>query len=122
MSKFEEAIESYKAFMTDKLGMTDINVDLLVSLAQSLGTAIYDADASLVACSDKSELGRVRQNFLLGRLFLDESPELDTAIKAVCTKMGTSNRKKLRVVFYYLLIQYFGKESLILEPAEANLF
>jgi Protein of unknown function (DUF2853) len=122
MSKFDEAIVSYTSFMTEKLEMPSVNEALLVAIAQSLGTAIYDADASLVACSDKGELGRIRQNFLLGRLFLEDSPELDKAIKAVCTKMGTSNRKKFRVVFYYLLIQFFGKESIILEPAESNLY
>lgn len=107
MTKFQEAIEMYKSFMSDKLKMTDINESILVKLAQMLGDSIFDADASLVACSDKGELKRVKELYLLGELKLTEGPELDNAIKAVCEKMGTSNRKKYRVVFYYLLLQEF---------------
>ena len=111
MTKFQEAIELYKSFMSDKLKMTDVNESILVKLAQMLGDSIFDADASLVACSDKGELKRVKELYLLGELKLTESPELDKAIKAVCEKMGTSNRKKFRVVFYYLLLQEFKLEG-----------
>lgn len=122
MSKFEEAIQSYKTFMADKLKDNDINEALLIQIAQELGTSIYDADASLVACSDKAELGRVKQYFLLGRLGLTESPALDEAIKTVCKTMGTSNRKKFRTVFYYLLVQQFNAISTVLTPTPANLY
>lgn len=108
MTKFEEAIALYTSFMSDKLTMTDIDASVLTALAEMLGPNIYDADASLVACSDKSELKRVREMFLIGELKLTDSADLDAAIKAVCTKMGSSNRKKYRVVFYYLLLEQFS--------------
>jgi hypothetical protein len=111
MTKFQEAIASYKFFMTGKLEMTNVNENVLVSIAQMLGNNIFDADASLVACSDKAELSRVKELFLINELGLTEKPELDEAIKSVCKTMGTSNRKKFRVVFYYLLLQYFGFEN-----------
>ncbi len=111
MTKFQEAIELYKSFMSKKLNITDVNETVLIKLAQMLGESIYDADASLVACSDKGELSRVRELYLLGELKLTESPARDEAIKTVCKTMGTSNRKKYRVVFYYLLLQQFGLES-----------
>ena len=107
MTKFEEAIALYTSFMSDKLEMTDIDASVLVALAEMLGPNIYDADASLVACSDKSELKRVKELFLIRDLKLADSAELDGAIKTVCGKMGASNRKKYRVVFYYLLLQEF---------------
>ena len=107
MTKFEEAIALYTSFMSDKLKMTDIDASVLVALAEMLGPNIYDADASLVACSDKSELKRVKELFLIRDLKLADSAELDGAIKTVCGKMGASNRKKFRVVFYYLLLQEF---------------
>jgi hypothetical protein len=91
--------------------MKKINENVLTEIATLLGPSIYDADASLVACSDKSETGRVKELFLINELGLEDSPKLDEAIKAVCTQMGTSNRKKFRVVFYYLLLQYFGLEN-----------
>jgi hypothetical protein len=111
MTKFQEAIATYKSFMTEKLELTNVNENVLVSLAQMLGNNIFDADASLVACSDKAELSRVKELFLINELGLTEKPELNTAIKAVCTQMGTANRKKYRVVFYYLLLQQFGYEN-----------
>jgi hypothetical protein len=111
MTKFQEAIATYKTFMTDKLEMKNVNENVLISLAQMLGNNIFDADASLVACSDKAELSRVKELFLINELGLTENPKLDEAIKSVCTQIGTSNRKKFRVVFYYLLLQNFGLES-----------
>lgn len=122
MTKFDESIAAYTTFMSDKLSDVDLHEVLLVQIAQELGTAIYDADASLVACSDKGELSRVKQNFLIGRLGLSDSPALDEAIKSVCQKMGSSNRKKQRVVFYYLLVQYFNAEAKVLAPVVANLY
>ena len=122
MSKFDESILSYKTFMSDKLGDTDVNEALLIQIAKELGVAIYDADAAIVACSDKGELSRVKQYFLLGRLGLSDTHALDEAIKSVCKTMGTSNRKKFRVVFYYLLVKHFNAESTVLTPVDGNLY
>jgi Protein of unknown function (DUF2853) len=112
MTKFEEAIALYKSFMSEKLNRTDADESVLVALAEVLGPSIYDADASLVACSDKNELKRVKELFLIRDLKMADSPQLDASIKVVCGKMGTSNRKKYRVVFYYLLLEEFGLTSL----------
>jgi Protein of unknown function (DUF2853) len=122
MTKFDESIQTYKTFMAEKLGDNNVNTALLVQLAEELGTAIYDADASIVACSDKNELGRVKQYFLLGRLGLLDTPRLDEAIKSVCQTMGTSNRRKFRVVFYYLLVQTLDVEATIMTPVYANMY
>jgi Protein of unknown function (DUF2853) len=108
MTKFQEAIALYTSFMSEKLQRTDFDESVLVGLAEMLGVSIYDADASLVACSDKNELKRVKELFLIRELKLADSPELDASIKVVCGKMGTANRKKYRVVFYYLLLEEFN--------------
>lgn len=108
MTKFQEAIALYTSFMSEKLTRTDFDASVLVGLAEMLGVSIYDADASLVACSDKNELKRVKELFLIRDLKLADSPALDASIKVVCGKMGTANRKKFRVVFYYLLLEEFN--------------
>jgi hypothetical protein len=108
MTKFQEAIALYKSFMSDKLNRTDADESVLVALAEMLGPSIYDADASLVACSDKNELKRVKELFLIRDLKMADSAELDKSIKTVCGIMGSSNRKKYRVVFYYLLLEEFN--------------
>lgn len=112
MTKFQEAIALYTSFMSEKLNRTDVDASVLVGLAEMLGVSIFDADASLVACSDKNELKRVKELFLIRDLKMADSPQLDASIKVVCGKMGTANRKKYRVVFYYLLLEEFGLTSL----------
>ena len=108
---FNEVMSTCKEFMSTKLEMKSINEPLLHAIGEGLGTAIYHPDASLVACSDKEETNRVKTDFLIGTLKLADSKELNTAIAAVCKQMGQSNRKKYRVVFYYLLLNHFGLEN-----------
>jgi len=111
MSKFDEALEAYKAEMS-KIGVKNINDALLTGVTKSLGPVIYNADSSKVSSSDEEELNRVKSNFLIKKLGLKDGPELDAAIKEVVEKFGASNRNKHRAVFYYLLAQKFGKEAM----------
>jgi hypothetical protein len=112
MSKFDDALSTYKSAMTEKLGMEAIDESLLTLVTKSLGPSIYLADASLVSCSDQTETDRVKKNFLVGKLGLPDNEELDGAIKSVCDQLGSSNPRKHRAVFYYLLVQHFGKQDL----------
>lgn len=110
MSKFDEAIETYKSAMGNVQGITGgVDEATLRAVAKSLGPSIYLGDASLVSCSDNEELARVKNNFLIKKLGMADSADLDAAIKAVCDQMGSSNRSKHRAVFYYLLAQNLGK-------------
>lgn len=109
MSKFDEAVERYQAEMS-KLGIS-CDVDLLKKVAKGLGPSIYNEDSSKVSCSDKEELARVKNNFLLKKLGMSDSPALDAAIQAVCEQLGSANRNKFRAMFYYLLVKKLGKES-----------
>jgi hypothetical protein len=110
MSKLEEKIALYN----EKIKDIEPNYDaaLLDKVTRGLGPSIYNKDAEAIACSDPSELERVRTNFLKKKLSLSESDDvLDAAIKGVCEKMGTSNRNKYRAIFYYLLTVKFSKEA-----------
>lgn len=110
MSKFAEAINNYKAQVADlKL---DISEDLLTKVAKGLGPSIYNADSSKVSGSDKTELDRVKTNYLIKKLGLADGPELDAAIAEVMEKMGSGNRNKYRAVVYAMLAKKFGKESI----------
>lgn len=110
MSKFVEAVEDYKAQVAE-LGL-GVSEELLTAVAKGLGPSIYNADASKVSASDPEELARVKNNFLIGKLGLADSPALDAAIDEVMEKLGKSNRNKYRAVVYALLVIKFGKESL----------
>ena len=109
MSKFDEALDTYKAALKDTLKITDFDEAALTGVAKALGPSIYNADSSLVSSSDKEELDRVKKNFLIGKLGLEDNAELDAAIKEVVEKFGSSNRNKHRAIFYYLLAEKFGK-------------
>jgi hypothetical protein len=110
MSAREELIKKYAEYLKEKCGLTP-DMDLLTKVTIGCGPAIYNQDASTVAGSQKSELETVKNNFLIKKLGLADSPALDEAIDLVLEKYGKSNKNKYRVVVYYLLTLHFKKES-----------
>lgn len=109
MSKLDEKVIEFEGALKDLKEKVD--QDLLQKVAKGLGPSIYNKDAAFVSTSDKTEVDRLKQNFLIKKLGLKEGKELDDAIAAVTDKMGKSNPRKHRAVFYYLLTKHFGKES-----------
>jgi len=109
MSKFDEKVATYKAFMDEK-GMRS-NTELLAAVTKGLGPSIYKADAETVSGSDAKELATVKNNFLIKKLGLADTPALDEAIDDVMERIGKSERKKYRAVVYYMLVKKFDKES-----------
>lgn len=110
MSKRDELITKYAADLKDKCGIK-ADMDLLTKVTIGCGPSIYNADAATVSGSDASELATVKNNFLIKKLGLKDSPELDKGIAKVMDLYGKSNRNKYRAVVYYLLTKHFGKES-----------
>ena len=91
----------------------DADEAAVAGIVKHLGIALAnpEADSALVACSDDSELARVRDSWLkkkLGRTEADS--ELDAAIAGACDTMSEDNRKS-RVTFYYLLADHYGALS-----------
>lgn len=109
MSKFQECMDKYKAEF-EKLNVS-FDEDLLTKVAKGCGPSIYNRDASTVSGTDDAELDTVKKNFLIKKLGLSTSDDLDGAIKEVIDVLGSSNRNKYRAMFYYLLTKKFNKES-----------
>ena len=86
-------------------------MSLLEKVTIGCGPAIYNADAATVAGSQAAELETVKNNFLIKKLGLADSPELMDGINAVIEQYGKSERNKYRAVVYYLLTKHFGKEA-----------
>jgi hypothetical protein len=109
MSKFDEKVSLYKKFMDDR----DIrsNTELLTAVTKGLGPSIYKKDAETVSGSDPRELETVKNNFLIKKLGLADTPELDEKIGEVMERIGKSERNKYRAVVYYMLVKKFDKES-----------
>ena len=110
MSKFDDVVAKYEAEVK-KLNLS-IDAALLRAVAKGLGPSIYNADAETVSSSDPSELNRVKEKFLLGKLGLADGPDLDAAIQEVVGQLGASNRNKYRAIFYALLVKKFKKEAI----------
>ncbi|WP_040278449.1 DUF2853 family protein [Psychroserpens damuponensis] len=110
MSKRDDLITKYAADLKDKCGVTP-DMDLLTKVTIGCGPSIYNADAATVSGSDDSELATVKNNFLIKKLGLTDSADLDKAIDSVMETYGKSNRNKYRAVVYYLLATHFKKES-----------
>lgn len=109
MSKFQECLDTY-ASEFKKLGIS-YDADLLQAVTKGCGPAIYNQNSSKVSATDKTELDRVKTNFLIKKLGLADSEKLDAGLNAVVEQIGKSNRNKYRAMFYYLLVKHFGKED-----------
>lgn len=91
----------------------DVNDKVVASIVKHLGIALKSTDASLVSCSSKDELARVRDSWLKKKLTLTaDDASLDKAIAEVCAAMKGDTRKS-RVTFYYLLAEKFGKLAVL---------
>ena len=110
MSKRDELIAKYADDLKNKCGMNP-DMDLLTKVTIGCGPAIYNADSSTVSGSSEGEVATVKNNFLIGKLGLNDGPELDSAINGALETYGKSNRNKYRAVVYYMLTKHFGKES-----------
>ncbi len=88
---------------------SSINDQAVAGIVKHLGIALKSRDASVVSCSSKDELARVRDSWLKKKLALTQSDtELDRAIDEICDKMK-DDKMKHRVTFYYLLAEKYGK-------------
>jgi hypothetical protein len=110
MSKRDDLIAKYADDLTNKCKMKP-DMALLTKVTIGCGPSIYNADAATVAGSDVSELETVKNNFLVKKLGLADSPKLMEAINAVIDTYGRSERSKYRAVVYYMLVKHFGKEA-----------
>ncbi|WHZ35251.1 DUF2853 family protein [Sagittula sp. MA-2] len=110
MGKRDELIQKYAEDLRTKCGM-EPDMDLLTKVTIGCGPSIYNADSSTVASSQPGELETVKDNFLVKKLGLSDSPDLMEAINQVIETYGKSERNKYRAVVYYMLTKHFGKEA-----------
>ncbi len=107
-----ELIDRYRK----ELSKLRVKVDdvLLKAVVKSLGPAVYREDASRISAADADELERVRQNFLIRRLGLADTPKLDAMLNRAIDQMGRSKTSKHRAVLYYLLTRDSKREAALL--------
>ena len=84
------------------------DAEVVQKIVKHLGIALRSKDASLVSCSDKSELERVREKWCAKKLGETDAGAADAVIAKVCETMK-GDRQKQRVTFYYLVAKEMGK-------------
>ena len=107
-----ELIDKYKK----ELSRIKVKVDdvLLKAVVKSLGPAVYREDASMISAADADELERVKQNFMVRRLGLTDSPKLETMLNKAIDRMGRSKGNKHRAVLYYIITCDSKREAALL--------
>ena len=106
MSKFDEVVQKADEQLA-KVGIKNVDNNLLRAIAKSQGPSIYLRDASSVSCSDQTELDRVIKNFVVKKLGVSDG---EASVKTVCT-LFKPVKFKMRVAFYYALVLELKKES-----------
>ncbi|MEM9331603.1 MAG: DUF2853 family protein [Pseudomonadota bacterium] len=84
------------------------DADVVEKIVKHLGIALQSKDASLVSCSDQSELDRVREKWCMKKLGSDDEAKCDAVISSVCETMSDDHNKQ-RVTFYYLVAKEMGQ-------------
>jgi hypothetical protein len=110
MSKRDEKIEKYARDLKEKAGI-DADMDLLTKVVIACGPTIYNSDSETVATSDAGELRALRDNWVAGKLGVDDDDAAMGGIQKVIREYGRDNRRKYRASLYYMLTTHFGKES-----------
>lgn len=111
MGKRDDLITKYADDLRNKLKVNP-DMELLTKVTIGCGPAIYNADSETVAATDRAEVDRVKNSFLIRKLGLKDGPELDAAVDSVFEAYGRSERNKYRAVVYYMLTRHFGKEDI----------
>ena len=84
------------------------DADVVQKIVKHLGIALQSKDASLVSCTDSSELDRVREKWCMKKLGATDEGKCDDVIASVCETMS-GDRNKQRVTFYYLVAKEMGQ-------------
>ena len=101
MSDYIENVRKYRSNASE---------ETVGKIVKHLGIALQSRDASLVSCSDPSELERVRESWCKKKLGSDKNDdELDGIINEVCVQMAEEKGNKHRVTFYYLVADKLDK-------------
>lgn len=98
MTDYAADVKKYDAGASD---------EIIGKIVKHLGIALRSRDASMVSCSDQSELGRVKEKWC-GKKLGVTGAAADDAVAAVCEAMK-GDRSKARVTFYYLVAKQLGK-------------
>lgn len=113
MATIAEKVEQYEAKCAE-LGM-NISGWLLARAAKVCGPSLFNADAETVAASDPTELETVRDNFVMGKLEVEDAEEAMNIVNQVAEEMTDFGGHKYRAVFYARCAEIADKVDMLPE-------
>lgn len=93
----------------EKVGVA-VDEPLLEKIIKGLGIANQSLDASLVSAADKSEVERLKANYVVKKLGVTDDADADQAIANVLSKLSDVKQKQ-RGAVCYLLVEELGKQD-----------
>jgi hypothetical protein len=111
MGKRDILIEKYAEDLRRTFGI-EPDPGLLERVTLNCGPLIYDPASECLDPDDAVEMTRLRENFLVRKLSLDDEPGLDDAIGAVLDVYDKAGGPIHRAVVHYMLVLQFEKEHL----------
>ncbi len=110
MSQLEKKLELYTKSLVEKCNVKP-DAELLKAVTKSMGPSIYNADAEIVAMTEKDEVTTLKENFVKKKLGLTDDAEVDAVVNKAFEIIGKSNPRKYRAVVCYLIVVELGKEE-----------
>lgn len=111
MNKLEQKLELYTKSLVEKCNVQP-DAELLKAVTKAMGPSIYNADAEIVAMSEKDEVTTLKENFVKKKLGLTDDAQVDAVVEKAFDIIGKSNPRKYRAVMCYLIVVELGKEAL----------
>lgn len=111
MGKRETLIEKYAEDLRRTFGI-EPDPGLLERVTLNCGPLIYDPASECLDPSDPVDMSRLRENFLVRKLSLDDGAELHEAIGAILDVYAGAGGPIHRAVVHYMLVLQFEKEHL----------
>jgi len=110
MNKRDELIAKYAQDLKEKCGI-EPDMDLLTKVTIGCGPAIYNRDSATVSVSDEKECNTVKENFIHGKLGVDDETIADKTLNKAMDTYGRSTKNKYRAVIYYMITKDLNKEE-----------
>ncbi|MEP7197634.1 MAG: DUF2853 family protein [Saprospiraceae bacterium] len=87
-----------------------INIELLTSIARSLGPSIYSEKNSFIDTNNTIEIENIKKKFIHLKLGVKDESMVTNAIEFALELIGKKPSRNLRLLFYYLLVVFLKKE------------
>jgi len=99
----EREIKRYEAEVS-RIPKLKIDKELLETIILCVGPSIYHPIHAYIDYNDQEEIKKVKTHFLIGKLNLKDTEELDKSLSGIIDFFNQNKLEKYRVLFYYFVV------------------